>query len=74
MTEFPWHKQYPASVDREVNYEAYSSIVELFDESVKKFGSSVAFECMGKTMTYSELDKLSIQFANYLRDSSLNCV
>jgi len=69
MTEFPWHKQYPASVDREVNYEAYSSIVDLFDESVKKFGSAVAFECMGKTMTYSELDKLSIQFANYLTQS-----
>jgi long-chain acyl-CoA synthetase len=69
MTEFPWHKQYPASVDREVNYEAYSSIVDLFDESVKKFGSSVAFECMGKTMTYSELDKLSMQFANYLIQS-----
>lgn len=66
MTNFPWHKHYPASVDQEVNYEAYSSIVDLFDESVKKFGGSVAFECMGKTMTFSELDALSIQFANYL--------
>ncbi|OOG74952.1 AMP-binding protein [Algoriphagus sp. A40] len=66
MTSFPWHKYYPASVDKEVNYEAYSSIVDLFDESVRKFGSAVAFECMGKTMSYSELDKLSAQFANYL--------
>lgn len=66
MTDFSWHKQYPASVDKEVNYEAYSSIVDLFDESVKKFGSAVAFECMGKTMSFSELDKLSEQFANYL--------
>ncbi|MBA4299753.1 long-chain acyl-CoA synthetase [Algoriphagus alkaliphilus] len=66
MTNFPWHKHYPASVDQEVNYEAYSSIVDLFDESVKKFGGSVAFECMGKTMTFAELDALSIQFANYL--------
>lgn len=66
MTNFPWHKFYPASVDKEVNYEAYSSIVDLFDESVKKFGSSVAFECMGKTMSFSELDTLSARFANYL--------
>lgn len=66
MTSFPWHKHYPASVDKEVNYEAYSSIVDLFDESVRKFGSAVAFECMGKTMSYSELEKLSAQFANYL--------
>lgn len=66
MIKFSWHKHYPASVDQEVNYEAYSSVVDLFDESVKKFGGSVAFECMGKTMTYAELDSLSIQFANYL--------
>lgn len=66
MTNLPWQKHYPASVDKEVNYEAYSSIVDLFEESVKKFGSAVAFECMGKTMTFSELDALSIRFANYL--------
>lgn len=66
MTDFPWLKHYPASVDKEVNCEAYSSIVDLFDESVKKFGPAVAFECMGKTMSYSELDRLSVQFANYL--------
>jgi long-chain acyl-CoA synthetase len=66
MINHPWHKQYPAAVDKEVNYEAYSSIVDLFDESVKKFGSAVAFECMGKTMSFSELDKLSAQFSNYL--------
>ena len=66
MSNFPWLKFYPASVDKEVNCSAYSSINELFDESVKKFGPSVAFECMGKTISYSELDKLSAQFANYL--------
>src|SRR5690606_24333412 len=56
----------PASVPKEVKYEAYSSVVDLFDESVKKFGSAVAFECMGKTMSYTELDRLSSHFANYL--------
>jgi long-chain acyl-CoA synthetase len=66
MAEFPWFKQYPASVDKEVNCEAYSSIADLFDESVKKYSSAVAFECMGKTMTFSELDKQSAHFANYL--------
>jgi long-chain acyl-CoA synthetase len=66
MTNLPWQKHYPASVDKEVNYEAYSSIVDLFEESVKKFGSAVAFECMGKTMTFSELDALSTRFANYI--------
>ena len=66
MTNFPWLKFYPASVDKEVNCTAYSSINDLFDESVRKFGPAVAFECMGKTISYSELEKLSAQFANYL--------
>ena len=66
MTDFPWFQHYPASVPKEVNYQIYSSVVDLFDESVKKFGEAVAFECMGKTMSFSELDRLSSYFANYL--------
>lgn len=66
MSNFPWQKFYPAAVDKEVNCAAYSSVNELFEESVKKYSSAVAFECMGKTLSYSELDRLSAQFANYL--------
>jgi long-chain acyl-CoA synthetase len=66
MKEFPWHKNYPASVDKEVDLQAYSSIIDFFDESIRKFGNNIAFECMGKTMTFNELDKLSRSFANYL--------
>lgn len=66
MTDFPWLQHYPASVPKEVKFDAYSSVVDLFDESVKKFGSAVAFECMGKTMSFSELDLHSNHFANYL--------
>ena len=51
MTNFPWFQFYPASVDKEVNCEAYSSINELFEESVQKYGNAVAFECMGKTLS-----------------------
>jgi long-chain acyl-CoA synthetase len=68
MTDFPWFQHYPASVPREVNYESYSSVVDLFDESVKKYGDAVAYECMGKTVSYSELDRLSSHFANYLSE------
>lgn len=66
MNDFPWFKNYPASVDKEVDTQAYSSVSDLFEESVQKYSSSVAFECMGKTMTFNELDKLSANFANYL--------
>ncbi|GAB2485335.1 AMP-binding protein [Algoriphagus taiwanensis] len=66
MNDYPWLKQYPAAVDKEVDYKAYSSVTELFEESVKKYGSVIAYECMGKTLTFDQLDKLSANFASYL--------
>ncbi|MHA7131384.1 AMP-binding protein [Algoriphagus namhaensis] len=67
MKDFPWHKFYPEAVDKEVDTEAYSSICDFFDESVKKFGDAPAFECMGKSITFHELDRLSAQFGAYLQ-------
>lgn len=66
MKDFPWFKHYPDSVPKEVDCAAYSSVAELFDESVKNFGDAVAYECMGKTMSFNKLDKLSEDFASYL--------
>lgn len=66
MTEFPWFKFYPDSVPKEVDCAAYSSVVDLFEESVTNYGDSVAYECMGKTMSFNELNKLSEDFASYL--------
>lgn len=66
MSDFPWFKFYPASVEKEVDCKAYESVTELFEESVKKFNSAIAYECMGKTISFNELDRLSGHFANYL--------
>ena len=66
MNDFSWFKFYPSAVPHEVDCAAYSSVTELFEESVKKYGTAVAYECMGKTLTFLELDRLSAQFANYL--------
>jgi long-chain acyl-CoA synthetase len=66
MNDFSWFKFYPSAVPHEVDCAAYSSVTELFEESVKKYGTAVAYECMGKTLSFQELDRLSAQFANYL--------
>src|SRR5690606_32914358 len=50
----------------EVDYTAYGSVAELFEESVTKYGDAVAYECMGKTMSFNQLNKLSEDFACYL--------
>ncbi|MCS4434708.1 AMP-binding protein [Aquiflexum gelatinilyticum] len=68
MHNFPWYKFYPKNVKTDIDIQAYSSVVNLFEESVKKFGNSTAYECMGKTMTFNEVDKLSQDFASYLQN------
>jgi long-chain acyl-CoA synthetase len=68
MQDFPWFNHYPPSVAKEVDVNAYSSLVDLFEESVKKFGNGIAYECMGKTLTFNEVDELSMNFAAFLQN------
>lgn len=68
MHNFPWYKFYPKNVNTDVDVQAYSSVVNLFEESVKKYGDAIAYECMGKTLTFNEVDKLSKVFASYLQN------
>ncbi len=63
----PWLKSYPAGIPEFIDADAYSSIGELFEQSVKKFGPTTAFINMDKGITYSELDRLSRDFAAYLQ-------
>jgi long-chain acyl-CoA synthetase len=68
MKAHAWLKHYPPTVNQEINTTAYTSISELFDECVQKYGDKVAYECMGKTLSFNELDKLSGHFAAYLTE------
>ncbi|MCH7400235.1 AMP-binding protein [Belliella kenyensis] len=69
MQDFPWFKFYPSAVDKEIDVQAYSSVVDLFEESVKKYGDAVAYECMGKTITFNQVDTYSKVFASYLQNN-----
>ncbi|EPR70805.1 long-chain-fatty-acid--CoA ligase [Cyclobacterium qasimii] len=67
MMDFPWFKFYPEAVPRQIDPEQYSSAVDLFEESIKKYGDAIAYECMDKTISFNELDKLSATFASFLQ-------
>ena len=67
----PWLKNYPEGVPHEVDISAYSSLVEMFEESFARFPSRNACEYMGKFFTYRELDHLSKNFASYLQTLGL---
>ena len=62
-----WLKHYPKGVPPEINVDEYVSIREVFEESVAKYASRPAFSCMGKSLTFSELDTLSTAFGAWLQ-------
>ncbi|WP_028110619.1 long-chain-fatty-acid--CoA ligase FadD [Ferrimonas futtsuensis] len=62
-----WLASYPEGVPAEIDPDRFSSLVDLFEQSVARFGDKPAFINMGQTITYYELDKLSRDFAAYLQ-------
>lgn len=71
MTSFPWFKNYPEGIPHEVKLYEYDSVIDLFDKSCEKYRQRVAFENMGKRLTYDEVDKYSRDFAAFLQDLGL---
>jgi long-chain acyl-CoA synthetase len=67
-----WLKSYPEGVPADINPTAYSSIGEFFAASVDRYRDRIAFICMGRSMSFGELDRLSRAFASYL--SNVACL
>ncbi|MFZ5972520.1 MAG: AMP-binding protein [Bacteroidota bacterium] len=68
MKNFPWLAHYPAGILKEIGAPNYPSLIELFTDACQKYGNKVAYENMGKTLTFSEVDRLSTAFAAYLQN------
>ena len=63
-----WLKSYPEGVPAEVDVDAFSSIVDIFERSAAEFADRPAYVHMGATLTYAEVDRLSRDFAAFLRE------
>ncbi|SFD48508.1 AMP-binding protein [Spirosoma endophyticum] len=68
LNPYPWRRFYPKEVPDEINPDAYSSLAALFEEGCRLFRDRPAYACMGKQLTFGELDKLSEQFASFLQN------
>ena len=66
-----WLKQYPAGVPADIDVTQYSSLVELLEESFAKFSDRKAFICMDKSISYRDLDEMSLALAAYLQGLGL---
>ncbi|MBK9705313.1 MAG: long-chain-fatty-acid--CoA ligase [Betaproteobacteria bacterium] len=62
-----WLKHYPKGVPAEIDVNTYASLRDVFEESCTKYGPRKAYTCMGKSITFSELDTLTLAFGAWLQ-------
>jgi len=63
-----YQDKYPAGVPLEVDLNQYKSMVDVFEQAVKKYAEKPAFSAVGATLTYSDLDVQSRNFAAWLQN------
>ncbi|HEX5093158.1 MAG TPA: long-chain-fatty-acid--CoA ligase [Burkholderiales bacterium] len=66
-----WLKSYPPGMPAEVTWNEFKSVGELWEKSAAKFRDQPAYHCMGKTLTFGEVDKMSRDFAAWLLSKGL---
>jgi len=65
MMDKPWLESYPSSIPAEIDVDAYSSVVEIFAESTRRFADRPAFHNLGTTITYQQLEDYTQAFASW---------
>ncbi len=64
-----WLKSYPPGMPEEVPTPPFRSVRDLFEQAFEKYPENAAYTNMGRTLSYAELDRLSMQFACYLQNT-----
>ena len=67
----PWLRHYPPGVPSEIDVARYPSLVAMFEEGFKKYADRKACACMGKSLTYAEVDEASRVIAGWLQSRGL---
>jgi long-chain acyl-CoA synthetase len=66
-----WLRHYPPGVPAEIDTSRYPSLVAMLEEGFKKYAAREACVCMGKALTFGELDEASREIAAWLQSLGL---
>lgn len=64
----PWFQHYPEGIPQQINPHQYNSLIHFIEQCNEEYGPRPAFECMGASSTFNELDSLSKNFAAFLQN------
>ena len=66
-----WLKSYPKGVPATIDVNEYASLRDVFDRVIAQFGPRPAYTCMGKSITFADLDAASAAFGAFLQGRGL---
>lgn len=67
LMQRPWLASYPPGVPADIDLHAMPSLVEMIDDSLRKFADRVAYSFMGREFTFAQVDAESVAFGGYLQ-------
>lgn len=67
----PWLQHYPQGVPANIDADVFPNLNSVLDDIFEKYGPQKAFSCMGKELTYQQIDQQSRQFGAYLHSRGL---
>ncbi|MEO6748691.1 MAG: long-chain-fatty-acid--CoA ligase [Casimicrobiaceae bacterium] len=70
MNKF-WVASYPAGVPAEIDIDEYASVRDVVEESFDKYPARAAFSCMGRSISFRDLDAQSAAFGAWLQGLGL---
>ncbi|UCI07619.1 long-chain-fatty-acid--CoA ligase [Mesorhizobium sp. B1-1-8] len=71
LPDKPWLQSYPKNMPAAIGALPYNSIGDFLVGACKQFSGQPAFVCMGKSITYAEVERLSATFGAYLQSTGL---
>jgi long-chain acyl-CoA synthetase len=66
-----WLEHYPPGVPADIDVNEYASVREVFEEACRAYSTRPAFSCMGRSISFADLDALSATFGAWLQ--SIGC-
>ncbi|MCP4273729.1 MAG: long-chain-fatty-acid--CoA ligase, partial [Gammaproteobacteria bacterium] len=64
----PWYKNYPEGAAHDIDMSIYSSLADLFRQTVDNYQDNTAAVSFGSELSFNELDTLSRDFAAFLQN------
>lgn len=67
----PWLQSYPPGVNPTIGPSPYRSLADMIETNCRRYATRVAYDGMGKTMTFAELEAVSAKVGGWLQSRGL---